>query len=245
MSKILFPVIYGHRGASFYAPENTIPAFEIALDQGADGFELDTMLTEDGVPIVIHDRSVNRTTDGFGYVDQMKVEQLTSLDAGSWFADEFKGVHIPLLDDILKIYGNRARINVELKNFHHQFNLLPERVVELVKKYGCEENILFSSFVLPNLKRIRKLLPGAQVALLYAPGLFHNLLPLKIFQFISPEFINPHFSLCSQSYILRQHNMGRRINTWTVNEEDMKRLIMNGIDGLITNDPILAVRLKP
>lgn len=235
--------IYGHRGARKYAPENTIPAFRTALEQGADGFELDTMLSADGVPIVIHDRSLERTTDGRGLVDRTNSDHLKTLDAGLWFSEGFHGTHIPFLEEVLAEFGQKTKINIELKNIHHPFDSLPEMVCQLVKQYNVVEHILFSSFVPFNLIRVKKILPEAQVALLFAPDPMGRLLSTKWFRFLSPHFIHPHFTSCSVRFIEKQHAMGRIINTWTVNDEDeLDALIERGIDGIITDDPVLAVK---
>jgi len=237
--------IYGHRGAKKIAPENTIPAFEKTLEMGADGFELDTMLSADGIPVVIHDRSLSRTTNGNGYVDQKTISELKNLDAGGWFSEKYCDVRIPLLSDVLKTFGKKAQINIELKNFTHPFNSLPDKVYDLVCEECLLENILFSSFIPFNLVRIRKKNPNARVALLFKPDLPGKLFATSIFQSISPDYIHPHFSSCSSSFINKQHLMGRRINTWTVNDEEVIReLIEHGIDGIISDDPGLAVQIR-
>ena len=235
--------IYGHRGARKYAPENTIPAFRAALEQGADGFELDTMLSADGVPVVIHDRSLERTTDGTGLVDRTSSDHLMTLDAGLWFSEDFRGTRIPFLEEVLAELGQKTEINIELKNIHSPFDSLPEKVCQLVKQYNTVGHVLFSSFVPFNLVRVKKILPEAQVALLFAPDLMGRLLSTKWFRFLSPRFIHPHFTSCSARFINNQHEMGRIINTWTVNDEDkLIALAEKGIDGIITDDPALAVK---
>jgi len=233
--------IYAHRGAKKYAPENTIPAFERALEMGADGFELDTMLSADGIPVVIHDRSLSRTTNGYGFVDQTTADELVKLDAGAWFSKEFQNVRIPVLENVLELFGEQAEINIELKNFESPFNSLPLIVSELVNKFGLGDKIIFSSFIPFNLIRIRRIIPEAKVALLLEPdflGKWFSSLPLKK---VSPDFIHPHYSLCTQAYISKQHKIGRKVNSWTINDEEtMKDMIRRGLDGIITDDPALT-----
>jgi glycerophosphoryl diester phosphodiesterase len=237
--------IYGHRGAKKYAPENTIAAFQKALDVGADGFELDTMLSADGVPVVIHDRSLARTTNGIGFVDKKNVKELKLLDAGSWFSDTFHNERIPLLEEVLAQFGNQAQINIELKNFQNPFNQLPEKICIMIKKFDLSGSILFSSFIPFNLIRIRRIIPDAKVALLIEPDLLGRLLSLSFFRTLSPDFIHPHYSVCTEPFIASQHAMGRSVNTWTVNEIGMlKALISYGIDGIITDDPASAVSIR-
>src|SRR5512139_1857475 len=110
------PIIFAHRGASAHAPENTLAAFELALAQQADAIELDVKLSADGRVIVIHDSTVDRTTDGHGKVKDMSLADLKALDAGSFFSSEFAGEKIPTLDEVFEAVGRRTFINIELKN---------------------------------------------------------------------------------------------------------------------------------
>ena len=245
IEKIHPPVIFGHRGASKYAPENTIAALELALQQGAQAFELDTMLSADGVPVVIHDQTVDRTTNGSGRVDQLNLKILRTLDAGSTFSPKFKNERIPLLEEVFTIFKNRALINVELKNYHNHFDVLPKVVVEIAKKIDVFDQLLFSSFIPSYLNRIRRLIPEAHVALLSSMSLIGNLSRSKVFSWISPDYIHPHFKGISKSFIEKQHRMNRKVNAWTVNQStDMIELIRYGVDGIITNDPKLAQEIK-
>jgi len=237
--------IYGHRGTLKYAPENTIEAFQVAIDQGADGFELDTMLSSDGIPVVIHDRSLVRTTNRTGFVDHHSVSSLKDLDAGSWFSPNFIDTEIPCLEEVMEHFGHQCEINIELKNMHHPFDALPEKVCALVKKFDLIESVLLSSFVPYNLVRVRKILPGVRVALLVTDDMLGRMLASRLMRRTSPDFIHPHHAICTQRFISNQHRMGRRINTWTVNDASMiTSLIEKGIDGIITDDPISAVATR-
>jgi len=230
--------LYGHRGARKYAPENTLPSFQKAVEQGADGFELDTMLTADGVPVVIHDRALGRTTDGTGFVDQMKYKDLKRLDAGSWFSESFRNTKIPLLETVLDEFGGQTEINIELKNLHDPFDDLPVIVCDMVEKAAIVSKVIFSSFVPFNLLRIRKMIPDARIALLVAPDWLGKALASRILSFISPDLIHPHSLLCTNRFVSNQHTFDRKINAWTVNKtETCIELIERGVDGIITDDP--------
>ncbi len=245
IEKLHSPIIFGHRGASKYAPENTIAAFELALLQGAEAFELDAMLSADGIPVVIHDRTVDRTTNGSGKVDQLSAKKLRMLDAGYTFSRKYPNERIPLLEEVFTIFKDRALINVELKNYHNPFDKLPEKVVEIANKIDIPDQLLFSSFIPSNLKRIKRLIPGAHVALLCSRGVLGYLLRLKIFSSVSPDYIHPNFKDISKSFIKKQHQMNRKVNTWTVDmRADMIELINIGVDGIITDDPKLAHKIK-
>ncbi|MCD6356671.1 MAG: hypothetical protein J7L66_05225 [Anaerolineaceae bacterium] len=238
LNRVSRPIILGHRGASKFAPENTMAAFKLAMEHGADGFELDTMLSKDGIPVVIHDSTVNRTTNGSGKVNRILFSDLQKLDAGKLFTKEFSGEIIPSLEEVLKQFKGKALINIELKNYSNPFNKLPEKVIEVVSKVNILNQLLFSSFLATDLFKIRKLVPGAKTALICANSFFGNILGSDVLSFISADFIHPQFNICTAQYIEKQHAIHRNVNAWTVNkEEDIKRLIRAGIDGIITNDP--------
>jgi glycerophosphoryl diester phosphodiesterase len=153
------PIIFAHRGASAYAPENTIAAFELALTQQADAIELDVKLSADGHVVVIHDSTVDRTTNGRGRVKDLSLSELRSLDAGSSFSEKFHGEKIPTLDEVFETVGRRIFINVELTNYNTPRDHLVEMVCMLVKKHQLQKRILFSSFLGSNLSKARSYLP--------------------------------------------------------------------------------------
>ena len=148
LQKLPQPSIFAHRGSSAYAPENTIAAFELAVAQKADAIELDAKLCADGQVVVIHDQTVNRTTNGTGKVFELPLSGLKKLDAGNWFSAEFNGESIPTLGEVFEAVGNQIYINIELTNYASIRDDLPEKVVDLVKKHGMAERVLFSSLTL-------------------------------------------------------------------------------------------------
>lgn len=235
------PIIFGHRGASAHAPENTISAFILAGEHGADGIELDTKLTSDGQVVVIHDQTVNRTTNAFGEVKKLLLSTIRELDAGSFFSTKFAGEPVPTLEDVFEAVGKNTFINIELTNYTSPRDPLPDRVAQLVQKHGLEERVMFSSFLNLNLIRIKKLLPQVPAALLATSGLSGSIARSIIGRRISPEVIHPHFSDVSASYMLKENSTGRLVNVWTVNDPgEMLRLFTLGIAGIITDDPKTA-----
>ncbi|NPV40862.1 MAG: glycerophosphodiester phosphodiesterase [Anaerolineae bacterium] len=238
------PIIYAHRGASRYAPENTLAAFRLAYSMGTPAFELDTMLTGDGVPVVIHDDTLDRTTDGHGKVGGMSLSQIRQYDAGQRFSDEFRGEGIPTLEAVLDEFKGKMLINVELKNYSTPFDALPKRVAELARKMNNLDSLIFSSFQPLNLLRIKKLLPAAKTALLVDEGIAWRMLASPVLARLSPQYIHPHKSYITEKYLKDEHKRGRRVNTWTVNEIAEAELFFNwGIDGLITDDPKAMLEL--
>lgn len=238
------PAIFAHRGASAYAPENTLSAFELALRQGADGIELDAKLSADGQVVVIHDQTVDRTTGAHGRVDQLSLAQLKALDAGSSFSPQFQGERIPTLEEVFATLGKRLLINVELTNYRSATDALVPKVAELVRRHGLQDWVLFSSFHPLNLLRARRLLPSVPAGFLLLPGKAAALIYKVLGRWLSPKFVHPYFADVDPAYLAAQRRLGRGVNVWTVNQaEDMRRLFDLGVDGIFTDDPPLAQKV--
>lgn len=239
------PVIFAHRGASAHAPENTLAAFALALEQSADGIELDAKLTADGQVVVIHDATVDRTTGSHGNVKDMTLAELRTLDAGGFFSEKFKGEKIPTLDEIFEVVGKRTFINVELTNYNSRHDHLVESVCVLVKKHGLQKSVLFSSFFASNLSKARSYLPEVPRGLLALPGLLGAWQRSFGFAFGNYQALHPNLKDASHQQVQRVHRLGRKIHVWTVNsEEDIRRLVDWGVDGIFTDDPQLAVQAR-
>jgi glycerophosphoryl diester phosphodiesterase len=235
------PAIIAHRGASAYAPENTLAAFKLALEQGADAIELDAKLSADEQVVVIHDQTLDRTTPVSGRVRDFIMADMHKMDAGSHFDIAFRGEPIPTLDEVFKAVGQLTYINVELTNYATSNDKLPDKVAELVRRHKLHQRVFFSSFNISNLIRIRRLLPEVPVGLLLACGWKG-----AASQFISAfllRYQSVHLELSDVSLHLVQqtHKQGRPLFVYTVNQEDdMERLFEFGVDGIFTDDPILA-----
>ena len=224
------PKIIAHRGASAYAPENTIAAFQLALDQGADGIELDVMLSKDNHLVVIHDGAVDRTTDGQGLVRDMTLEELKSLDAG-------QGQAVPTLEEVFEQFGGRFLINIELKNYASIFDSLPIETAKLVKKYQIGENVLISSFNPFNLPRFHAKMPKVDLGLLTNPKSSKNWI-WRLFEY---DALHPYFSDVDAVLVASLHRRNREVNVWTVDDpQEIRRLAALEVDSIITNDPKLA-----
>ena len=225
------PIIFAHRGASAYAPENTIAAFELALTQQADAIELDVKLSADGHVVVIHDSTVDRTTNGRGRVKDLSLSELRSLDAGNSFSEKFHGEKIPTLDEIFETVGRRTFINVELTNYNTPRDHLVEMVCMLVKKHQLQKRILFSSFLGSNLSKARSYLPDVPRGLLALNGLLGSWARSFGFVFGKYQALHPYLKDMTQQEALRVHRLNRRVHVWTVNDEqDMRRLFDWGVD---------------
>lgn len=237
-------IIIAHRGASAYAPENTMSAFRKAVDLSADGIEFDVKRTLDGEMVIIHDQTLERTTNGTGRVIEKKLDELRELDAGSTFSAEFKGERIPLLVEVIEEFSNKLLLNIELTNYGSIRDGLAEKAAILVKKMGKEKSVIFSSFHPYNLIVCRRILPTVPCALLTLPGKIGWMFRTNLMNWISPEVIHPFYKDVDHNYIERQHRRNRRVNVWTVNTEmEIKKMLLNNVDGIITDDPFLAKRL--
>jgi glycerophosphoryl diester phosphodiesterase len=227
-----------HRGASTAAPANTLPAFEKAVELGADGVEFDVQLSADGVPVIIHDFAVDATTDGRGRVADMTLAQLRQLDAGSTFDPAFAGERIPTLEEVLEAVGGRLILNIELKTTSLRDNGLEQTVVAQVERHGLRDSVLLSSFNPFSLRRAKRIAPHIPVGLLYSPDLPLPLRRAWLAPMVAHEARHPDHTMVNARYLAWARRRGYRVNTWTVNDpEEMHRLIGLGVDGIITDVP--------
>lgn len=237
------PILLAHRGDLANAPENTLPSFSQAIRKGADGVELDAKLTADGHVIVIHDPTVDRTTDGKGKVASFTLEAIRRLDAGAWFDSQFTGTRIPLLEEVFETVGRDKLINIELTNYSTPKDGLTSKVCELIQRHNNAEQIIFSSFFPSNLKIAGRLLPQVPRGLLAMPGLVG--LWARSFGFMFGEYqaLHPHISSVTREQVSRAHRVNRRVHVWTANTaEEVARLKEWGVDGIFTDDPAAAVK---
>lgn len=237
------PIILAHRGDLANAPENTLPSFSQAIQKGADGVELDAKLTSDGHVIVMHDSTLNRTTNGSGKVSACSLEEIRKLDAGAWFDEKFRGTRVPLLEEVFETVGKDKLINIELTNYSTPRDGLTQKVCELIKRHNNQRQIIFSSFFASNLKIAARELPGCPRGLLAMPGLAG--LWARSFGFMFGEYqaLHPHISSTSKEQMQRAHRLKRRVHVWTANTpEEVNRLKEWGVDGIFTDDPAVAVR---
>ena len=227
------PLIFGHRGASHAAPQNTLAAFRKAAEVGADGIELDVHLSRDGVPVVIHDAKVDAVTDGEGFVSDHSLAELKALDAGSRFDATFAGERIPTLLEVLVEVGDRLLINIELKE--GRSTGLEAAVVDVVKRVELQQRVWFSSFKPYMLYQVRALAPDIPCGLLYGPL---NVGTLLLRPFTPYEALHPYTALVNERMVRAAHRRGLRVFTWTLDDPEMARRFAEwGVDGIITNEP--------
>jgi glycerophosphoryl diester phosphodiesterase len=237
------PLVLAHRGASAYAPENTIAAFNLALEMGADGIELDVTLSKDGVPIVIHDDTVDRTTNGHGAIKEMTVAEIQQLDAHYQF-DQYAGEKIPTLAQVLDAIGKRGIVNIELKSTTFKTDGLEIAVLAAIEDTRTTTNVIFSSFNPFALARMYDLNPRIPRGLLYSPGLPIYLRRAWLRPLAHATAMHPECSMITAQYVAWAKNHGLKVNAWTTDEpEEMQRLIELDVDAIMTNKPDVLVRV--
>ena len=238
------PLVIAHRGASKYAPENTMAAFLIAVEQGAHAIELDVMLCASGHLVVIHDADVDRTTTGSGRVVNMSLKEIKALCAGDWFDKSYSGEPVPTLNEVLETVGRKCLINIELKNYTTPFDQLATITAETVLRQNLQHRVFFSSYNPFNFRKIKRVLPEAQVGLLTYKKTSGPVFR-QIARWIGPyETLNPHFSDVGTASVMRTQWGDMPIFPYTVNEAaDIQAMFDAGVDGVITDDPLLACEI--
>ena len=231
------PVVIAHRGACQQAPEDTLPAFLLARQIGADGIELDTKLTADGQVVILHDQTLERTTDGEGRVVERSLQELRRLDAGSHFAHAFAGVGLPTLGEVFAALDPDALINVEVANYATPTDRLPEATVELIRQHGVGRRVLISSFNPLALWKIGRLMPGLALGLLMTP--MQPPWQRRLFPVLGPHGLwHPFETMITPRMVRASHRRGKWVMAWTVNDRArMEELVDWGVDGLITDVP--------
>lgn len=233
------PMIFAHRGAVEFAPPNTLPSFEKALEMGVDGIELDVHASKDEQLVLIHDFDVDATTNATGPVASFTAAELAAMDAGSHFSPEFAGVGVPTLDQVFDLVGDRCIINVEIKSLDYLTGgKTVEPLKQLIRSRNLYEQVIVSSFNPLPLIRLRRDDPKIRLGLLYFQALPTSLWETWMSPIIQPEALHPHHSLVDGESMARARRKGRAVNVWTVNElDEARRLADLGVDVIITDYP--------
>ncbi|WP_102027114.1 glycerophosphodiester phosphodiesterase [Salirhabdus sp. Marseille-P4669] len=234
--------IYAHRGASKYAPENTMPAFQLALEMKADGIETDVQLTKDGVPILIHDEKLKRTTNGTGLVQDYTLEELKELDAGSWFSKSYQGTKLVTLEELLQwIKPTSLFLNIELKNNIIDYENLEKIVYNLVVTYGMLGRTVFSSFNKNSIRRLHKLDKNVNACFLTS----RKIRRLKHFlRSIGATGVHAKYRLINTDFVSECKRHGFDLRVYTVNKPfSIVRCYQLGCTAIFTDVPDVAYDL--
>lgn len=226
--------ITAHRGSSKSAPENTMSAIRLAVEELADSAEIDVQETKDGVVVLCHDSSLKRVAGVNRTVGSYTFEELEQLDVGSWFSPEYKGERIPALEEVMQYCKGRLNLNIEIKSAGKSSGL-PEKVVELIERYGMEEQCVITSTNFSYLKRIKEINP-----LLYT-GYIISAAYGDYYSSDDIDFISIRSSFVTERLVEDAHGKGKMIHAWTVNNKsEMERMKLLGADNVITDYPVLA-----
>ncbi|WP_462412913.1 glycerophosphodiester phosphodiesterase [Neobacillus sp. Marseille-QA0830] len=243
--------IYGHRGAKGSYPENTLLSFKKAIEQGVDGLELDVHLTKDGEVVVIHDETLDRTTNGTGWIKDMTLEEMKQVSVGSSFT-HFPEYHetwdfemVPTLTEVLELLAPyQTELNIELKTYAVAYEGIEEKVQSIVEKYGNGRKVVYSSFHLPSLLRMKKVNPDANIAWLLNEEIS---LPADHIETLGLEalHLNKEIVLPNEIHTMNLIGLYENVRVWTVNDpEHIARLLELQVKAIITDFPERAIALK-
>ncbi len=237
-----YPLVLGHRGASGYAPENTLESFRMALEMNADGVELDVQMSKDGVLVIIHDELIDRTSNGKGWVKDYTFEQLRQFNFNCQ-KEGYDFCSIPTLEEVLELFkGTGKLINIEIKSNIINYPDIARRTIDTVRKHEMQDHVLYSSFNHHTCLEVEQYDPEAYVGFLYEDG-FLNV----------PEYVRENhgdalhpalYFLLDPTYMPRARKNGLEVNVWTINEEYQMELGCKlGITSIITNYPDKALKI--
>lgn len=226
-------IITAHRGASAVAPENTLIAYQKAIEMGADYAELDVRQTKDGAIVLMHDKTVHRTTGVKGFVWDFTLEELKQLEAGSWFGEGFRGEPVPTLEEVIRLVKGRMKLNIEVKISENEPGIA-QKVVDIVRSEDFSKDCIITSFDMETVKTFNSIAPDLETGLIfekeYRSDVFEG----------AWDILCSNFELVDAGFVQFAKESGKKIYVWTVNErEEMLRLIDLGVDGIITDMPDL------
>ena len=237
--------IIAHRGANRKAPQNTLPAFRQAIADGADGFETDVHLTKDGIPVICHNYTIDKTSDGTGAISSYTLAELKKFDFGSYFSEDFRGTPLPTLEEFLELVGpsDAEIINIELKCPKDGMFELVNKTLGSVRRFGVLDRVIVSSFSPAILKMVKDIDPRCRTGFLHptqSPSICRAVFlnPYTILHSTRADYAHPASITVTKMSVMLEHKMGRKVNVWTVNDEPTIRyLLACGVDGIITDMP--------
>ena len=233
--------IFSHRGSRGTRPENTLAAFQEAVRVQSDGIELDVHVSKDGALVVIHDETVDRTTNGSGSIQDLTVEEIQALDAGSWFHESFTGEKIPTLEEVfqlLKELNFKGELNIELKTDQIEYAGIVEKCVALQEKMQPNFAIIYSSFNPRSIIQMKQLRPNQEIAFLYESVEMANF----VFEEVNFEAVHPDYRLLKEAFEIHSQYPKR---VWTVNqEEEMNHCFKLHVEAIFTDYPQKALELR-
>ena len=235
--------VWAHRGASGYAPENTLDAFQKAVEMGADGIELDVQMTKDGKLVVIHDETIERVSNGTGWVKDYTYEELKKFNFNKTHP-EYAKEEIPTLEQVYRLMKpTNLTINVEIKTGIVFYPEIEERVLELTERLDMSDRVIYSSFNHYTIRKIKELKPEAKTGMLYEDGIIDAV--DYACDVVKADALHPSgYNVLYPDFLKKCRERGRLLHVWTINEEKHMRLLCEaGADAIITNYPDIAKKI--
>lgn len=235
--------IFAHRGSAGTHPENTMAAFNEAFKVGADGIELDVQLTKDNQLVVIHDATVDRTTNGKGKVRDFNLQELQKLSAGAWFSSKYKHEKIPTLTEVLEWMADKdLLLNIELKYPTSDLNHFEEKVLQDIKTFNFENRVIISSFNHDGLKKVKQLNPRLECGILYLKRLHE---PWNYAKTIGAQAIHPIWKVTDEEIIKQAVKNDITVRVFTVNKKKhLIHFIKIACPAIITDYPERAIKIR-
>lgn len=248
--------VIAHKGASGYAPENTLAAFQLALDMGVDMIEVDVRHTKDEEIIVFHDQTLDRTTNGTGDVHDYTLEEIKEFDAGSWYDSKFADERIPTLKEVLDLVDGKCKVLIEIKHMDHpHYHDFSEKLIDIIKQerngfewvilQSYETTYLEEAHAYDDRIQTKQMLIGEDSAPLIAFYVETRMHLGRSEKSDQMKALNPHYKTLSPRRVFRMHARGYKVYAYPVNDrKDMIKQLNMGVDGLITDYPDIAIELR-
>ncbi|HEY0736453.1 MAG TPA: glycerophosphodiester phosphodiesterase family protein [Herpetosiphonaceae bacterium] len=228
------PKVIGHRGAAGYAPENTMASFERGLAMGVDAIELDVHPTRDGELVVIHDPTLDRTTNGHGLVSAHTLEQIQALDAGSWFDPTFAGQRVPIFRDVMSWAKGRTQVIIEIKQGPIFYPNVEELLIAVLDETGMRDQVLAISFDHISVHKLKQLAPDIPTGVLYAGRVVN---PVSLAREAQADALMPYWPLLTKEEVAAAHEAGLFIGPWGGAEQNYEFILATGVDAVIADFP--------
>lgn len=230
-------LVVAHRGASAYAPENTLITIKKALDMQADYAELDVQLTKDKEVILLHDMNLKRTAGLDAFLRNLTLEELKKLEAGAWFGEEFRGEPIPTLQDAIRLVKGKMRLNIEIKTFRPEPEIA-QKVVDIIRSEHFENQCMVTSFNREVVIAVKRIAPEILTGFIFGKNY-----PDDVFEG-SWDVLSCNHRIVTLEFIQKAREHNKQVYVWTVDgEKTIKRFIDRKVDGIISNKPDLVKKI--
>lgn len=238
-----------HRGASAYSPENTLSSISKAIELGSKYIEIDVHMTKDGEVVALHDKTIDRTSNSRGHIQDYTLAELKEMDFGSWFGDKFKNERIPTLEEVLLKTGTNSMLIIELKYGKEKYPQIEKKIISLVTRLGLSKHVIFKSFSFKILNTFQKLAP--EVDRLYCTFWGNNWFTVDnffrlsgIFENASFKYLQVHKYFLSKSLIKEAHDRGIKVVVWDVHDKKtMTEFVELGVDFIESDNPDYVLNL--